>query len=265
MKKITSLLLSVALVLCTLLCAGCQKELTINEIIDNTSALDAVESVIKTEVSMSAEGFSITIPVTVDMKAKGLTGESPVVYAKTTMSMLGQSMETETYSEGEYIYVKSEDIGGYKMNAADLGDEYDTTSDFSATLQNLPEDLLENTEITKNEDGTRTITLSIPDEKFAELFSDIAKSISESLSGEQEGEDADLALANAVVTVTVADKYVKKYEISFTMEIDFMGMQMSAEATSSVEIVKTGDDVTVTPIEGYEDFEDFTIDPDFGI
>ncbi len=264
MKKITSLFLSVALVLCALLCSGCSKELTFNEIIENTSALDAVEAIIKTEVSMGAENFSVTVPVTVDMKAKGLTGESPVVWAKTTTSMFGESMITETYTEGEYIYFKSDDFGSYKMKVADIGDEYDTTGDFSAMLQNLPEDLLENTEITKNEDGTRTITLSIPDEKFSELFGDLAKDISESLAEAQEGEDADLALANAVVTVTVADKYVKKYEIEFTMEIDFMGIQMSAETSCSVEIVKTGDDVTVTPPEGYEDFEDLTIDPDFG-
>ena len=130
-------------------------------------------------------------------------------------------------------------------------------------IKELPEDILSDVEITENSDGTKTVSVAVSDEKFAEIYKSFVDEMSASAA---EGEEvSEVSVTNAKVTVTV-DKngYISVYGISFDMnlkaESEGMSLEMKASVDMNIAFKNPGTAVTITPPAGYQDFEE--VDPE---
>ena len=166
---------------------------------------------------------------------------------------MGQKIETESYMDGEYVYVVT-DGEGYKTTLEEAEGEYDYSEELNENFQKLPEDLLKDIELVKGEDGSYSVTVNIPNETFKEIYGDLLDEVSEASLGEVfDG----LTISDCVVTVTVKDDYATNYDLSFKMVMEVEGMEVTADVTADYEIVNPGKSVTITPPQGYENFEEF--------
>lgn len=254
-KKLIAAVLAMC-VACMLLLTGCGESTysIVDKALDKTKSLDSMAAEMKMEMNMEMEGMTMSIPITADLKAKGLNSDSPVTSSAITMSILGQSVEMEMYQEGDWAYIQMDDMK-YKTSVTEAESELDYSDDINDMLQNIPENLMEEVELVKGEDGSSTVTISIPDEVFSEIYADFIEVVNES-SGQGDGE---IAISDAVVKITVADGYVSVYEMEFTMEMTVEEISTKTDVKASVTYKDPGKEVTITPPEGYKDFEELDL------
>lgn len=255
MKKIITLMLVLIMSLSCFAFASCQTLDTvkvINGAIENTAKLNDFDIRVDMAIDMATSGMTINIPMEMAVKVKDANKENPISWAKISMEVLGEKMETETYMDDKYAYVLS-DGEGYKMpvNSTD-DDEYDYSDELEDTIKKLPVDLIKDIELTKGEDGSYKITVNIPKEVFEELYEELIDSISEASLGETID---DLAITDCVVSVTVKDDYVTNYDLSFKMGLSIQGISATANVSANFEIVDPGQSVTITPPKDYQNFE----------
>ena len=260
MKKLLSVLLALCLVASVLALVSCKKEKTtaekLTEAVQATQAYDAYAALYDMKISMDMDGVSMDIPMTMDMKIKGATTDSPIASMNVKMEMLGMELEMPMYMEGEWIYASVMGMN-YKMRADENETEAAYAESVSDMLQILPEDVLEGVEMTLGEDGSETVSVPLSDEKFMELFGDVASSAANSASGA----DSDVSLADATVSITVKDGLVSVYGISFTMNMQMdigegQPTDVAAGVTATVTFTEFGDTVVITPPEGYENYQE---------
>ncbi len=256
-KKLLALALALCLLIGCTACAAVEKVTAfamVHGAVEKTRALDAMDCTLDMQMDVTAEGMTMSVPVEAAIKAKGLQGDAPVASSAVTTKMLGMEMTVSMYQEGEWAYVQ---MGGeeYKVNVASVeASEYDYTDDVSAMLKDLPEELFEGIEAVKNEDGSATVTVPIPDDVFARVYQEFLNQVNDSA----QAEGMQLAVTDAVVKITVADDYVATYDMSFNMKVDVMGMTTQSAVKASVKYNNPGTDVTVTPPAGYKDFEELS-------
>lgn len=223
----------------------------INAALEKTQNLDSMSAEMKMEMNMEMEGMTMSIPMAAKFKAKDIKGDSPVVSAVVTMSMLGQDIDIEMYQEGQWAYVVMGDMK-YKASVEDMESEYDFTDDANDMLQKIPEELLTDAELIKAEDGSQSVTIAFPSEKFAEIYDDFI----ESVNSDTEAEVGEMKISDATVKLTIANGYVTVYDIGFTMEMTVEDMTTKTEAKATLTYENPGEEVTITPPEGYQDFEE---------
>lgn len=223
----------------------------LNAALEKTQNLDSVAAEMKMEMNMAMEGMTMSIPMTAKFKVKDASSENPVMSAVVTMSLFGESFDVEMYQEGQWAYIVMEDMK-YKSNVEDMESEYDYTDDADAMLQEIPEELLKDVEFVEAADGSQTATVTFTEEKFAEIYGDFI----EDVNSDTEAGLEDMKISNAVVTVTVADGYVTVYDVAFTMEVTVEEMSTTTEVKATLTLEDPGKEVTITPPEGYQDFEE---------
>ncbi|MGN1081525.1 MAG: DUF6612 family protein [Acutalibacteraceae bacterium] len=262
-KKLLSVVLAALMVVVALSFAGCDMETAyslITDAIAKTENLDSVEAKLTMNINMSMTGMTLEVPVTMNVKASGLQGDSPVALTDMTTSMLGQDITMEIYQEGEYFYITS-DGETYKMKTDEETADMDALADMDSIMQGLSEDILKDVEIVKNENNTKTISVTLSDETFTEIYKDLIGAVNESVANGSE--ISNLNITNAKVEITVnADGYVAEYRIAFDMSmtvgIGEEAVDVTAKADTALEYNEPGKDVTVTAPEGYQSFEEFT-------
>ena len=243
-----------------------EKKLTAYSLVSDAVAkmetLDSFEADMDIKMGIETMGVSMDVPMQYNVKAAGLKGDNPVTFSTVSMTMMGVTMKTEAYTEGEWCYITA--FGqGMKMKAGENTEEYDGYADIESVIKEIPEDILSDVEITENSDGTKTVSVAVSDEKFTELYQSLVDEMSASA---MEGEAVlDVSVTNANVTVTVnKDGYVSVYGVSFDMNLKVESEGASVETVSSVDMTITyknpGTAVTVTPPAGYQDFEE--VDPE---
>jgi len=267
MKKTMKLLaLATAILLLCAALTACGQPTTyeiVNEAIANTTALDSMHATMKMNMDMELGGLgtSVNVPITADIKATGLQGESPVILSDVTVSVMGMGVTTSTYTEGEYLYMSVMDEK-YKVKIAEM-DDYDGMSDVNNMLKSLPEELLAEVVATENANGTKTVKVSVPQDMLQTLYADLITQVQESAA---EGATvSDCAISDAEVEITVSeDGYVAEYNMEFDMEMTMsmagLEVTVSAEVEAEIEIENPGEPVTVTPPEGYQDYPEVDAD-----
>lgn len=252
MKNRVLTLLLTLLFMCSL-CTGCGSSASAHSVIqsamEKTQALDSMAAEMKMEMTMSANGMTLSMPITVNIKAKDIKSDDPVVFTKLSLTMLGQSLDAEMYQENEWSYVVMGDTK-YKTQAENRVDEYDYSDEI---LQDIPEVLLENVEMVKGEDGSATATISIPGEQFTQIYEELIETLNESVS-----EEAEVVISDAVVKITVANGYISVYDMAFNMEVTVDDTSSTMDVKASVSYENPGQDVEITPPEGYQDFEEIS-------
>lgn len=260
-KRLFAVILSILSVLSAVLLTGCEK-ITAYALVAGamakTSALDSIDGEMTMNMNMSTMGVTMEVPVTTTIKAAGLQGENPVMSMDMTMSILETEVTANIYAENEYFYITM--LGqSMKMKAGELTEEYDVLSDLKDTMQLPPEDLLKDVEIVTNEDGTRTVSLDIPDETFAEIYKDLLESTEESAASGSAVSDVTVANAKTEITVD-ANGYIAVYKLEFDMSMKVEGETIAIQTDATVKYNAPGNAVTVTPPEGYQDFTEITED-----
>ncbi len=261
MKRIISLVLALCVVCMCGVLVSCETESTFSVIstaLDNTQALDYMDATMEMEINMESQGTTMSIPMTADIKANNLKSDNPVMSTEISMSMLGMTVDMKMYQEGEWAYYDALGMK-YKIKVTEETNEYDYSDDVNFMVKDIPEELLENVELVKSEDGSVTVTVAVPDEQFADIYDDYI----DSLNSTTGYEDGDITITNAKVSITVKDEYVSVYDMSFNMNIDIEGVSSAAEVTVKVTYNNPGEKVTVTPPEGYKDYKE--MDPNAGL
>lgn len=275
MKKILSVLLAVCMLFAVATTSGCTLSTakTIEDAIKKTEALDEIDATLFMELSMNM-GFSITVPITVNMKAKNVKSQTPTVYADMTVPMMGMELKTGVYQENDMLYVSSSGLN-YKMKISESDGEYDYVGDVNNIIKDIPEDLLENIEFVKNDDGSQTATVTIDDARFKEIFKDLVMDSAEDSSMDDTYENDEItdivddimqniSIKDATVKITVKDGYVSVYEISYSMTVTIESVETTSAVKASVTYNNPGKAVEITPPDGYKDFGDFSEDGLFG-
>ena len=263
MKRVISLLLALT-VLCTgLVLTGCgngdapeeTKAKTafeiINEALQKTQDLESTDAKIEMEMTMGAEGFTMTIPMTIEIKGKDMKSEKPVLSTVISMSMLGQNIAFEFYQEDEWAYMVMDDLK-YKLSAKDLTDELTYAENADYMMQEIPEELLKDVQPVVAADGSQSFTVNFPEESFGKIFDELIESVGSNMGTDIE----DAKISDAVATITVANGYVTVYDIAFAMEMTTEGVSTTAEVKATCTYNNPGQPVTVTPPEGYQNFEE---------
>lgn len=263
MKKLISLLLVLCLV-CTAMMISCTKDPSTNddppaekpltpaeqvsEAIKKINALSDLDFNMNVDIKMNVSGTQMEIPMKSNCKIKDVHAENPVIYNKTEMTMMGETMVTETYLEGEWAYMVMGDIK-YKMKAEDADMDIGTDD----MLKELSEEIMKTAETTENADGSITMKVSIPADEFEEIFDEMIEGMNSSMGGSEVNE---IKLNNASVETTIKDGYVMSYIIGYDFEMSMMGETVTAQATASITFNNVGKEVTITFPEGYKNFEE---------
>ncbi len=275
MKKVLSVLLAVCMLFAVLATSGCTLSTakTIGDAIKKTEALEDIDATLFLEISMDM-GFSITIPVPVNMKAKNIKSQAPTVYVDMTLPMGSMELKTSVYQEEDMLYV-SENGLKYKQKIAESDGEYDCIGYVNNIIKDIPDDLLESIELVKNEDGSQSASLTIDDARFKEIFRDLVlDSADDSSTGEDDEYDMAegviddimqyISINDATVKITVKDGYVSVYEISYSMTADVESVKTTSSVKASVTYNNPGEPVEITPPEGYKDYGPFSENGFFG-
>lgn len=251
--KIISFVL-VLCILCAALLTGCGQESpyqVVDGAIKKTSALDSAEMTMDMTMGMVMDGSTISVPITAEIKGKGLQTESPVVDMDMTMSMLGQKMTISMYQEGEWAYMSMMGAN-YKAKVSDLGGQYDYAQNANDMVKPLPEEFYKDANITEK-DGTTTAVFKLDEKAFNKYYSDFLSGLNETT---QTGPVGDVKITNAVITIAVKSGYVETYGMAFKMEYQVEGEVVAADVDVVVKYKNAGKAIEVTPPEGYEKYEE---------
>ncbi len=257
MKKITSILLAALMIVSVMALASCKKpetpESLVNGAIEKTNAYDAYEIDMLMEMSMNVMGMEMTIPLDMHVMTSGEKEDNPITSMNMTIELLGMSSTVDMYSEGDWAYITADDES-FKMNLEDAKEQVGST-DTSYLESIIPADIFEGTEIIENEDGTKSVELVIPDDRFTEIFPTMLDSMTSTMGT---GTAADIKISNAKITITVADGLIKGFDMTFDMEMTIEGIAVTASAKVESDYLAFGEDVVITPPEGYLDFPDYS-------
>ncbi len=262
MKKITSALLAILMLVSVFTLSSCFKKETpeslVNGALEKLNGHSAIESDILMEIEMDMMGMSLSIPMDINTKVINPKSDNPTSSTNLTVSVFGVEVVTETYTENGWTYVISEGES-YKTNNAELEDSFGV-GDLANSSEQLDAELFEGVEIIENEDGTKSVELTIPDDMFTEQFADAFSSVTESL-----GTGADAKVTDVNVKYTVKDGELAQMVMSFNLEMTVEGISTTASAVCTIDYVAYDDEVKITLPEGYESFPEIEVDDELDI
>ena len=182
-------------------------------------------------------------------------GKEVGVDGKSVVEMMGSKTETpiKFYYDGEYLYMTM--LGeGYKMAATE--EEFMSQAGHSdAYIAVLPEALFEG--VTGD---ASNVELTVDDATMKNLYS---KAIGEVI-GEEMDDLSNITIKDGKITLSVKDGYLATFNVAYTCEIAMGEEDTVTYACSQATTFTKYGDVTVTPMEGYEDFEEMDDDFLFG-
>ncbi len=269
-KRIFSLTLALLMIAGLLCVSSCTKPETaytlINGAVKKTEALDDLDMTMKMDMAMEVMGIDVTVPMNYDIKATGLKSETPTYRMNMTMSVFGMDMTVDAYVDGNNCYVStrealSDEVVNAKMSLEQFAADNETIESVQSLVQPLDEELLADKEIVVNEDGSKTVSLELDEETFNRIFDAFVDSAVAAAAEDAEG--MQISMSNIKLDMTVGeDGYFDSYRIAFDMTMTVEEAGLSMDMDCHVDAVATynnpGEKVTVTPMEGYEDFEEVT-------
>ena len=279
-KKAAALIMAMAVLAAAALLSSCGdgKKNAVEELVEQvtaysltskavgkTRALDSFDAILDISIKTNIAGADVTVPIKTKVKAAGLKGTSPVYYSGTDMTALGSAVQSESYYEGNWCYTVSAGVGT-KKQVEGGGSVCEGVETINSIQQVLPAMLLVDVTIESGENGLKTVSVPIPDEKFEEIFSEFVNEMTvETVNSSLEGaaEITSYRGYNAVVRVAVnKDGYVESYAINFdldvTANVTVFIFKTTTTLTGNVDAVLTysdpGKPVTITFPAGYKDF-----------
>lgn len=221
---------------------------TVKEATEKTLAATSYEA--KSVFVMDTDMFDMQMKTTAEMTFSR-NGNQVGVDGKSIIEMADSKTEApiKIYYDGEWLYVTM--LGeGYKMTATEeeLIEEAGNPSEYITVL---PETLFEG--VTGTADS---IELAVDDATLKSLY---GEAIGEIVGAEMD----DVTTKDGKITISVKDGYLAAFNVAYTCEITDEEETVTYVCSQTTEFVRYGD-VTVTPMEGYEDFEEMEDDFLFG-
>ncbi len=264
MKKLLSLTLAVLMLMTLMSCT--QKKTTyeiLTEAAEKTVKLDNYDADVELNLSFAMEGMTLSIPASMEIKASDVFSGSPKAYMNADISYMGMlTIDLALYYEKEYIYLSMMGETA-KYNIKEFIDKI-TDEDISAESESYAEEyqtMLKNAlaevEAVENEDGSKTISYI--------LSGELLKEIATATEASEELQSSEFEISDFEITQTVdKDGYITVSDIKFTISVtgDVSGlgatdsMQVDLVFDLTTTINNPGEPVEVTPMEGYESFEE---------
>jgi hypothetical protein len=204
------------------------------------------------DMDIKVQGTTVSVPISISMMAEGLQGDEPKVDGDVDMTVMGQKIKMDVYSDGEWSYV-SANGQKYKQKIDEKNKSYSDTA--SSMLKDIPEDILKDVEAVKNDDGSVTVEFEMDSETFEEIFEDAIENAESSSGGAAAGA---VKIDNAEVEITVKDGYIKKYALSFDMEMKVSGQNAEASVEMVLEFEDYNGKYDIEPPKGYKDYKEFS-------
>lgn len=254
MKRIISAALALVLIAFTVLLTSCESKSAqdkVNEAIVKARDADAFEASLSIVVAMHFEDDEDTVyPDELHVVKKNANSEKPEILHQRTMYFLGMPFAILTYTDsGEWGYVATFD-STYKTPYEGVAQSVNT-KEIDRLLFKLPPMVFENAGIIRNEDGSTTYYLDVEKNLFHELYGKLLNTMKDRM----EVEDSRLIrISNARVEITLDDGNLRDYDIFFDMASDGKEYPRNASVTVELDYLAFGDDVVLTPPEGYLDF-----------
>jgi len=283
MKKLFALLLAFVMLLSAMTLAGCEKDDTDpssptsgnnenngdngnngnngnneNEPVDlhalvsaamkKTNEATSMSAVMTMDMAMDVMGTKTETNMTFNIQASMADPEKPVISMAGTMNIMEQEMPYSYYYDGEWMYVLVYGEG-YKMRAS-LEEFQQEAGGTGELMVDLPKELFEGVTAT-TEDGVTKVELTANSDAFKNLYNEMLKE----LFADVLGENTDPVVVDEVkIVVSVADGYVKGFDMSFKASYTIGEDYIIYDVTESVVYESINEEVTPTPPEGYENF-----------
>lgn len=260
-KRIISTILAICSVFSLLMMTSCGKVDTytmVDGAMAKTSALDEYSATLEIKISMTTDGFSMDIPMKAEVVAKDVKTTSPKVFTKITTSAFGFSVENTAYLEDGWFYIV-DGTDSYKISAEDSMDEYDYLGDIEDMYVVYTEDMFEGVTPVDDGNGGKKIEFTVTAEQFSVLFEDMIEEIAGAGSSDGEAPDIDIGvdLGQIGISMTIKDDYITEYAIKFALTMTEEGVTSSISADMKLTYSAPGAPVTITPPEGYQNFEEY--------
>lgn len=269
MKKLLSILLAMVLLCGTCLLTACggnggdannddgkkDEPVDLYTVVKNATeqTLAATSYEAKSVFVLDTEMFGTKMKTTADLVFK-CNGNQVGAEGKSILEMADSKTETplKFYYDGEFLYMTM--LGeGYKI-AATEEDFAEEVGNSSVYIVVLPEKLFEG--VTGTADN---VVLTVDDATLKDLYGEAI--------GDVIGEDIDdlsqLTVKDGKITISVKDGYLATFNVAYTCEIVVEEETVTYVCSQETTFTQYGD-VTVTPMEGYEDFEEMDDDFLFG-
>lgn len=248
MKRIVSLVLALCMLVGVALsltaCSQSPEEM-VAEAVAKTNELDSYAGKMKILMSMEISGQKMDVNMFTDMKVQNANGDDVKTQMDLEMELLGSKIRMTSYSDKEWVYMVSSD-GNYKQKIEDNANEI---NQMDTIIKDLPADLFEGVEVVKEENGTNSITIAIPDDVFNEIYADLLETVGENLSVQ----GGEVTISDAVVKINVKDDLITTYDITFVLTRTTNGLTVVADVTASCEFTQYGGVFVELPT-GYENY-----------
>lgn len=233
--------------------------------VEKTRSLDSFDATLDVKISTNVAGANVAFPIKTKVTAEGLKSGAAKYYVGTESSGLGSAAKREEFYEGDWCYTVSAGVGT-KKRVEGGGAVCEAVETINSIQQVLPAMLLVDVTINDAGDGTKVVSVPIPDDTFEDIFNDLVDEMTvETVNNSLEGaaEITSYRGYNATVRVAVSrDGYVKSYAINFdvdiTAKVTLLFLQTTTTMTANVDAVLTYDEpgkpATIVFPEGYVDF-----------
>ena len=201
---------------------------------------------VMTMMGQTSESPSVSVS---SVKIANLGTDAVVSETKTTDTSMGMTTETTVYTDKNFAYVDSGDFKVKYAADSEEGAAY-MPSVGGDVSENLPDkEAFSSAEITKNADGSTTVTIQMTEEQFKKAFSKYLDGLGDSLS-ESGITDASVTYKDIVFKFTVLSSgYLGSFTMSFKMDMSMnigIPVQATSEVISDTTFVDPGKTVTVT-------------------
>ncbi len=263
MKKLFSIILAVSFICSALFLVACKEPTTaelVNGATEKTRNLDTYEADMDLSVLIEAQGMKMDVPIKMKVKSVDSNADYPTNQITMNAEFLGMKLDLAVYVEDGWVYSVSPD-GNTKAYMGATGNDGDDTVD--GLLRSLPEDLFEECEVVKNEDGSKKVKLNLPTSAFDMLFKDsiggaFYGSMIESIVG------TDTISSDTIKSISLEynvgkNGYISSFEMDMSLDSDIPinnGVPVPASITLTIQLdyVKIEEGVELSPPAGYLDF-----------
>ncbi len=237
-------------------------ETELSNAITKTEDLNDIDMSYVIKIKMEMPGVTIDMPINMVMQAKNMDSNDPIMYMSMEYSVMGEEYTMINYHENGWDYTV--DNGeSYKTESSVSADDEDEDSTDNPFMTDLSDkDILDMDKLTytNNADGSRTVTVSVDNEKFQEVFAEAMEWLDEFA---MMGDDGEITISDATVDYTIKNGYVVSYNLKYTMTMTIDGVTTVCYMEADTEIKNPGKPVTITPPAGYRNFEEYDPMGDF--
>jgi len=217
----------------------------VNNAIAKTNELKYISIDINVDMSISSMGMEFDMPMQMQLKADKSNPDNIITDTVTKADFLGMTTETREYTEGNWSYI-TEDGSSYKMEVEDT----ETTTDMTETL---PASVFDGKSFTQNADGSLTVEIVVPESEYDSVFGGLVSELASN----------DGTVRNVTLKITVNNGYLTVYYIYMEISTEEDGTTATTTMAIDAKYNNPGEAFTITPPEGYQDFEEYSYELDF--